>query len=172
MFQINSGMENFMQKKEISLFSVGKFFSHSAEKFREGNHSTFQKYSGIEKILCIRSGCHFFCYNFFLLSVPKNFVGGINQCFRIIKAWKIFPQKKELSLFSVGTFFSQSAEKLREGNHSMFRKNSGMEKLYAEGGDITLSAETFFLTVPKNFMGGIIQGFKNIRALRSSMQKK
>ena len=105
MFQINSGMENFMQKKEISLFSVGKFFSQSAEKFREGNHSTFQKYSGIEKILCIRSGCHFFCYNFFLLTVPKNFVGGINQCFRIIKAWKIFLQKKELSLFSVGTFF-------------------------------------------------------------------
>ena len=48
MFQIKSGMENFMQKKEISLFSVGTFFSHSAEEFREGNHSTFQKYSGIE----------------------------------------------------------------------------------------------------------------------------
>ena len=37
MFQINSGMEKFMQKKEISLFSVGTFFSHSAEKFRGRN---------------------------------------------------------------------------------------------------------------------------------------
>ena len=42
--------KNFMQKKEISLFSVGNFFSHSAEMFREGNHSTFQKYSRVEKV--------------------------------------------------------------------------------------------------------------------------
>ena len=31
-------------------------------------------------------------------------------------------------------FFSHSAEKLREGNHSMFQKNSRMEETYAEGG--------------------------------------
>ena len=51
MFQINSGMENFMQKMEISLFSVGTFFSHSAEKFREGNHSMFQINSGMENFM-------------------------------------------------------------------------------------------------------------------------
>ena len=54
----------------------------------------------------------------------------------------------------------------------MFQKNSGMEETYAEGGDITFSVETFFLTVPKNFVGGIIQGFRSIRAWRTSMQKK
>ena len=42
-------------------------------------------------------------------------------------------RKKEISLFSVGIFFSHSAEKIREGYHSMFQKFSGMEKLYAEG---------------------------------------
>ena len=60
-------------------------------------------------------------------------MGGINQCFRIIKAWNIFLQRNEISLFSVGSFFSHSAEKIREGYHSMFQKFSGMEKLYAEG---------------------------------------
>ena len=37
MFQINSGKENFMRKKEISLLSVETFFSHSADKFRGRN---------------------------------------------------------------------------------------------------------------------------------------
>ena len=46
----------------------------------------------------------------------------------------------------------------------MFQKNSGMEETYAEGGDIAFSVETFFLTVPKNFVGGIIQGFRSVRA--------
>ena len=39
-----------MRKKEISPFSVGNFFSHRAEKFREGNHSLFQIFSGMEKL--------------------------------------------------------------------------------------------------------------------------
>ena len=33
-----------MRKKEISLLSVGSFFSHSAEKIREGYHSMFQNF--------------------------------------------------------------------------------------------------------------------------------
>ena len=78
--------------------------------------------------------------------MPKNFLGGINQCFRIIKAWKIFLQKKEISLFSVGTFFSHSAEKYSKGNHSMFQNYSGMEKFYAEEGDITIFCWNFFFS--------------------------
>ena len=42
-----------MQKKEISLFSVGTFFSHGAGEFGEGNHSTFPEILGYRKILCI-----------------------------------------------------------------------------------------------------------------------
>ena len=95
--------------------------------------------------------------------MPKNFVRGIIQCFRNFTAWNTFLQKKDISLVSV-EFFSHSDEKFREGNHSMFQKNSGMEEIYAEGGDITLSVETFFLTVPENFVGGIIQGFRSVRA--------
>ena len=36
MFQINSGMEKFMQKKEISLFSVGTFFLTVPKSFVRG----------------------------------------------------------------------------------------------------------------------------------------
>ena len=43
----------------------------------------------------------------FFLTVPKNFVGGINQCFRNFTAWIIFLHKKDISLVSVGIFFPQ-----------------------------------------------------------------
>ena len=38
-----------MKKKEISLFSVGIFFPHSAEEFRGRKYSIFHKNSGKEK---------------------------------------------------------------------------------------------------------------------------
>ena len=105
--------------------------------------------------------------------MPKIFVGGSIQCFRNTSEWKNFPQKKEISLLSVGKFFSHSAENFREGNHSMCQKNCGMEKLYAEGGDITiLLLELFFLTVAKYFVVGIIQCFRKNRAWEIFMQKK
>ena len=47
-------------------------------------------------------------------------------------------QKKGISLFLVEIFFYHSAEKFRGWNHSMFQKYSGMEKFYAEDGDITI----------------------------------
>ena len=79
--------------------------------------------------------------------MPKNFVRGIIQCYRNFTAWNIILQKKDISLVSVGIFFSHSAEKFREGNHSMFQKYSGMENFYAEEGDITIfRRKLFFLT--------------------------
>ena len=133
----------------------------------------FQKYEGMEKLYEEERDITIFCWNFFFLTVPKNFVGGINQCFRIIKAWKIFLQEKEISLLSVGNFFSHSAEKFREGNHSMFQKFSGMEYFSAEEGHINIFRwNFFFLTVPKSFVRGIIQCFRNFRAWKNFMQKE
>ena len=114
------------------------FFSHSAKKFREVNHSKFQKNLGLKNFSAEEGDITIFCWNFFFPTVPKNIVRGIIQCFRNMRAWNIFLQKKDISLFSVGIFFSHSAEKFREGNHSMFQKFSGMEKFYAEGGDISI----------------------------------
>ena len=44
MFRNIGAWKVFMKKKEKSFLSVGKILSHSAEKYREGNHSRFQKY--------------------------------------------------------------------------------------------------------------------------------
>ena len=76
--------------------------------------------------------------------MPKNLLGRIIKRFRNFRAWKIFLQKKEISIFSVATFFSHSAENYSEGNHSMFQNSSGMEKFYAEEGDITIFCWKFF----------------------------
>ena len=100
----------FLQKKEISLLSVSTFFPRSAEKFHEGKHSTFQKHSGIEKFYAKGGGLSLFSVETSFFTVPKTFVGGINQCFRNISAWKIFLQKKEILIISVATFFSHSAQ--------------------------------------------------------------
>ena len=83
--------------------------------------------------------------------MSKNFLGGINQCFRIIKAWKIFLQKKEISLFSVGNFFSHSAEKFCGGNRSRFQKFLGMENFMQKMGISLFSVENLLShTAEKN----------------------
>ena len=69
--------------------------------------------------------------------MPKNFLGRIFKRFRNFRAWKIFLQKKEISLFSVSNFFPRSAETFHEGKHSTFQKHSGIEKFYAKEGVIT-----------------------------------
>ena len=71
MFQINSGMENFMQKKEISLLSVETYCSHSADKFRGRNYSMFQKKSGIKNFSAEEGDITIFCWNFFFPQCQK-----------------------------------------------------------------------------------------------------
>ena len=108
----------------------------------------------------------------FFPTVPKNIVRGTIKGFRNVPAWKVFMQKKGISPFSVGTFFSYRAEKFREGNHSVFQKYSGMEKFYAEEGDIIFFCwNFFFLKVSKKFVGGIIQRFRNIRVSKTFMHR-
>ena len=116
------------KRGDLSHFSVEKFSSHGAEKLCRGT-LVFQKCSGVE----------FFRYNgvdkilskFLGLTVPRIFVGGTIQCFRNIQAWKHLMQEEEISLFSVAIFFSHSAEKFGEGNHSTFQKYSVIEKFFA-----------------------------------------
>ena len=71
---------------------------------------------GHGETLCRRRGYHYFLLELFIVTVAKYFVGGSIQCFRKNRAWEIFRQKKDVSLFSVGTFFSHSADKIRVRN--------------------------------------------------------
>ena len=51
MFQKKSGMENFYAEEgDLTIFCWNFFFLTVLIKFREGNHSRFQNYSGMEKV--------------------------------------------------------------------------------------------------------------------------
>ena len=82
--------KNSMHRKGLSIFSVETFFSHSAENFCGWKYSMFQKNSGMEKFLCRRRTHHYFLLELFYITVPKNFVRGIIQCFRNIRACEKF----------------------------------------------------------------------------------
>ena len=75
----------------------------------------FQKCSGMESFYAEEGDITIFCWNFFFLTEPKSFVRGIIQCFRNIREWKNFMQKKGISFFSVGTFFFSQCRKISWG---------------------------------------------------------
>ena len=53
----------------------------------------FQKFCGMDYFSAEEGHITSFCWNFFP-TVPKNFVRGITQCFRKIRAWKKLMQKE------------------------------------------------------------------------------
>ena len=64
-------MEKFYAEEDITIF-CWNFFSHSAENFREGNHSMCQKNSGMEKLLAEGGDITNFCWNFFFSQWRNN----------------------------------------------------------------------------------------------------
>ena len=70
-----------MQKKEISIFSVGTFFLTVPKNFVGGINQCFRIIKAW-KFVCRRSRYHYFLLEIFFLTVPKYFVRGITQCFR------------------------------------------------------------------------------------------
>ena len=115
MLQKFYGMEYFSAEEGHITSFCWNFFSHSAEKFREVNHSMFQKYSGMENFYA-EEGDITILHGKIFFSLAKFFVGGVILCFRKNQAWKKFLQMKAISLISVETFFSHSAEKYRGRN--------------------------------------------------------
>ena len=73
-----SGSKNFMLQRPMSRFSLEKFLSHSAGKFRrEPFCAVFQKTSGSEKFSDKNGGGEHqdSPSNSFCITVPKNFIG-------------------------------------------------------------------------------------------------
>ena len=145
--------KNFVHKKGLSLFSVAtSFFSHCQK-------ISWEELINVSELLrrgiffCRGMRYHYFPLEVFFLTVPKKFVMGIIQYFRNFRAWKNFMQKG-ISLFSVGTFFSHSAKKYREGNHSMFQKYAGMEYFSAEEGHINIFRGISFSHSAEKFREG------------------
>ena len=97
---------------------------------------------------------------------------GIIQRFRKIRVSKNFVHKKWLSLFSVATSFFSHCQRISWEEliivseilrHGIFFCR-GMRYHY-------FPLEVFFLTVPKKFVRGIIQCFRDFRAWKNFMQK-
>ena len=71
MFQQNWGIKNFSAEEgDITIF-CWNFFSHSAKKYREGNHSMFQKYAVMEKFYEEEGDITIFRWNFFFSQCRK-----------------------------------------------------------------------------------------------------
>ena len=103
------------EEGDITIFCWNFFFSHCrkisseelikvSELLRHGN------------FFCRRWRYHYFPLEIFFLTVPKNFVRGIIQCFRNIRVSKNFVHKKGLSLFLLQLLFSHTAKKIRGRN--------------------------------------------------------
>ena len=71
-----------MHKKGISLNSVEKFLSHSADKIRRRTLLCFQKILVSKSFKQRRGEASLYCRNFFQLTGPKKFRQGTILCFR------------------------------------------------------------------------------------------
>ena len=94
-------------REGVSRFSVKKFLSHSAEKFRSGESFSVSLFSGIEKVWMTGwGGCQDFPSKNSCLTVPKNFVGHPFRVSLISGIEKFYASEGYVTIFC-RIFFSQ-----------------------------------------------------------------
>ena len=81
-----------------------KIICLTVAKKTQGNTSMFQKTSGIETIYATEVDITTFHWSFLTSQNADKFHVETIQCFRIIRVWKNFMNKKGTSLTSVETF--------------------------------------------------------------------
>ena len=129
----------------VSRFSVENCLSHSAENSL-GESFTVAIISVIEKV-----ASRFSVENFLPHSV-ENFRRGILYCCNIFGYRKSLDKRRRgVSRFSVENFFSHSAENLSRGESFSVSLNSGIGKLYASEGYVTIFCRFFLSHSAKNF---------------------
>ena len=115
-------------KRGVSRFSVEKFWSHSAEKFR-GHPFNVSENLGHRKILCILGGITIFRRKFFVSQCRKISWASL-QCFRKFGVSKNFMHTRGYHVFP-SKLFGLTVPKNFVGIPSMFQKIWGIEKFYA-----------------------------------------
>ena len=127
-FQKISGFEKFYGwKSGVSRFSVEKFWSQSAEKFR-GQPFNVSENLGYRKILCIIGGITFFLRKF-LVSECRKISWAALQCFRKFGVSKNFMHNRGYNVFP-SKIFGLRVPKNFVGSPSMFQKFWDIEKFY------------------------------------------
>ena len=98
--------QNFMHKKGISLNSVEKFLSHSAEKFREGILFFLRKFLVSKSFMDEKGGITFFRRKI-LVSQCRKISWVSLQCFRKFGVSKNFMHNRGITIFCRKFFVSQ-----------------------------------------------------------------
>ena len=144
--------QNFMHKKGISLNSVKKSLSHSADKIRTRTLLCFERILVSKSFKQRRGEASRFCRSFFYLTGPKK----LRQ--RTILFQKISGREKYLMDERGGgiTFFRRKflvsqCRKILWASLQCFRK-LGVSKNFMHNRGITVFLRNFFVSVPKNFV--------------------
>ena len=144
--------KSFMNGKEVSRFSVGKLWSHIAEKFRKRILLFFEKNFVFKKFCGWKGRYQIFPSESFDLTVPKNSWASV-QGFRKLGASKTFMHIRGITFFR-RKFFVPQCRELSLENPTVFVKSFGFKKFYVrEGGYHVFPSESFGPTVPKNLVG-------------------
>ena len=140
----------FLQEKGISKFSH-EFFCLIVPKNFVGSPFCVSKKFRSRKFSCIGGGRHGIV-EIFLSECRKDSWEAL-QCFRKIWVSKNPRHKKGISLFSVETFLSQSAEKIRGKPFNVSEKFGYRKTLGIKRGYRYFLLKHFCLRVPKIFVG-------------------
>ena len=153
-FQKIRASQNFMHRKGISLNSVEKSLSHSADKIRRRTLLCFERILVSKSFKQRRGEASRFCRIFFNLTGPKKLRQGTILCFRKFLAGKNILWIRGggwVSRFSVEVFVSLYRNISLE-NTLVFQKNSFIEKFQAkEGGSFTILSIFLIPQDRKNF---------------------
>ena len=154
-----------MQKRGYHDFSFKVFCLTVPKKFRWGTVRCFRKIR-VSQNFMHKNGISLNSVEKFLFHRADKIRRRTLLCFERILVSKIFKQRRgEASRFCRKLFLPHRTEQTAPGDHYVFQKISGREKIFMDkmGGGITIfRRKSFCLTVPKYFIGeyfGVSENF-------------
>ena len=161
--------------EEASRFCQKNFLSHRTEKTSTGNHSVFQKTSGIEKNLWIRGDISRFSVDIFMPHSAEKFRKAILLFLRKYLVSKSFMDENGggggVSRFSVENFLSHSVEKFR-GHPFNVSENLGYRKILCIIGAITFFRQKFLVSQCRKIYWASLQCFRKFGVSKNSMHNR
>ena len=161
-----------MHKKGISLNSVEKSLSDSADKIRRRTLLCFERILVSKSFKQRRGKLHGFVENFFISHDRKNFA---REPFCVSENFwyrKKFMDKRGSSRFSVESFVSHSAENFRKGILPFLRKFLVSKSFMDEKGGITFFRWKFLVSQCRKFKWASLQCFRKFGVSKNFMHNR